>query len=116
VSQILQTDSRNPDGLKLRAVILMQRGHPEEAIEDLREALNDQPRATDLMMLLASAYEASGSIDLADKEFAQALRESNFNPVVGLNYVAFLRRQGNASRVEDVLTDLASRWPQNKDV
>jgi predicted Zn-dependent protease len=79
-------------------------------------ALNDQPQSTDLMMLLASAYEASGSIDLADKEFAQALRESNFNPVVGLNYVAFLRRQGNVSRVEDVLTDLASRWPQNKDV
>ncbi len=116
VSQILQKDSRNPDGLKLRAAILIQRGHVEEAIEDLREALNDQPQSADLMMLLAAAYEANGSIDLADSEFAEALRESKFNPVVGLNYVAFLGRRGNVSRVEDLLTDLASRWPQNKEV
>jgi tetratricopeptide (TPR) repeat protein len=116
VSQILQQDSRNPDGLKLRAAILIQRGHADEAIEDLRAALNDQPQSTDLMMLLASAYEASGSIDLADREFADALRESNLNPVVGLNYVAFLRRRGNVSRAEEVLSDLAGRWPQNKEV
>jgi tetratricopeptide (TPR) repeat protein len=116
VSQILQKDSRNPDGLKLRAAILIKRGHVEEAIEDLREALNDQPQSTDLMMLLATAYEANGSIDLADREFAEALRESSLNPVVGLSYVAFLRRRGNVSRAEDVLTDLTSRWPQNKEV
>lgn len=116
VAQILQQDSRNPDGLKLRAAILVQRGHVEQAIEDLREALNDQPQSADLMMLLASAYEANGSIDLADREFADALRESNFNPVVGLSYVAFLLRRGNLSRADDVLTDLASRWPLNKEV
>jgi tetratricopeptide (TPR) repeat protein len=116
VSQILQRDSRNPDGLKLHAAILIQRGHADEAIEQLRPALNDQPQSADLMMLLASAYEASGSIDLADREFAEALRESNLNPVVGLSYVAFLRRRGNVSRAEDVLTELASRWPQNMEV
>jgi predicted Zn-dependent protease len=102
--------------LKLHAAILIQRGHAEEAVEDLRAALNDQPQSADLMMLLAAAYEASGSIDLADREFAGALRESNGNPVIGLSYVAFLRRRGNLSRAEDVLTDLASRSPQNKEV
>jgi tetratricopeptide (TPR) repeat protein len=115
-SKILQQDSRNPDGLKLHAAILIQRGHADEAIEALRTALNDQPQSADLMMLLASAYEASGSIDLADRQFAEALRVSNLNPVVGLRYVAFLQRRGNVSRAEDVLTDLVSRWPQNKEV
>ena len=37
----------------------------------------------DLMLLLATAYERSGSIDLADKEFADAMKASNFNPRLG---------------------------------
>lgn len=115
-SQILQEDGRNPEGLKMRAAVLIQRGHVDDAIETLREALNDQPQATDLMTLLASAYEASGSIDLADREFAEALRVSNLNPVVGLSYAGFLRRRGNLPRADDVLSDLASRWPQNTQI
>ena len=63
--------------------------------------------------MLASAYERSGSIDLADKEFADAMKASNFNPIVGLDYVGFLRRRGGADRAYDVLTELANRWPNN---
>ena len=65
------------------------------------------------MLMLASAYERSGSIDLADKQFADALKASNFNPDIGLSYVAFLRRRSGADRAYDVLTELASRWPNN---
>ena len=65
------------------------------------------------MLLLAAAYERSGSIDLADKEFADAMKASKFNPIVGLDYVGFLRRRGGADRAYDVLTELANRWPNN---
>ena len=68
------------------------------------------------MLLLASAYERSGSIDLADKEFADALKASNFNPTVGLDYVAFLRRRGSADHAYDVVNELANRWPDNVQV
>ena len=68
------------------------------------------------MSLLATAYERSGKIELADKQYSDAMRASNFNPAVGLNYVAFLQRRGSGSRAEDVLADLAGRWPQNKQV
>ena len=68
------------------------------------------------MLLLASAYERSGAIDLADKELADAMRASKFNPTVGLDYVAFLRRRGGTDRAYDVLSELANRWPNNVQV
>ena len=113
VSGILQGDSRNNDALRLRALIHMDRGQIEPAVSDLRQALNDQPRSIDLMVLLATAYERSGSIELAEKQFADATRASNYSPNVGLSYVAFLRRHGSTQRTEDVLTDLATRQPNN---
>jgi tetratricopeptide (TPR) repeat protein len=113
VTEILRKDSRNSSGLRLRAAVHMERGELEAAINDLRQALNDQPHSTELMLLLATAYERSGSIELAEKQFADAMKASNFDPVVGLNYVAFLQRRGNIARAEDVLTELSSRSPQN---
>ena len=100
-------------GLRLRAAIRIDRGELEPAINDLRQALNDQPRSPELMLLLATAYERSGSMELAEKQFADAMRAANFAPNVSLNYVAFLQRRGSFARAEDVLTDLASRFPQN---
>jgi len=116
VSDILSNDARNIAGLKLRATIRLEQSQFEGAISDLRQALNDQPRATDLMLMLAVAYERSGSSELAEKEFADAMRTSNFNPAVSLNYVAFLQRSGNLPRAEEVLTDLASRSPKDVQV
>jgi tetratricopeptide (TPR) repeat protein len=113
VSDILKKDARNANGLTLRAAIEMNHGQLEAAINDLRQALNDKPRATNLMLMLATAYERSGSIDLAAKEFADAMRASNLDPAVSLNYVAFLQRRGRMLDAEDVLTDLAGRWPEN---
>jgi cellulose synthase operon protein C len=116
VSEILRKDNRNTSGLRLRAAIRVDRGELEPAINDLRQALNDQPRSAALMLQLAGAYERSGSIELAEKQFADAMRASNFDANISLNYVAFLQRRGSFARAEDVLTDLASRWPQNLQV
>jgi tetratricopeptide (TPR) repeat protein len=113
VADILHNDSRNIGALRLRAQIRMDRGQFDPAISDIREALNDQPRSTDLMLLLATAYERSGSIELAEKQFADAMKVSDYDPNVGLNYVAFLRRRGSVQRAGDVLADLAGHRPNN---
>jgi tetratricopeptide (TPR) repeat protein len=113
VADILRSDNRNTSALKLRATIEMDRDQLEPAISDLRAALNDQPRSTDLMLLLATAYERSGSIELAEKQFADATKVSNYDAGVALNFAAFLRRRGSIQRADDVLTDLASRQPNN---
>ncbi len=113
VDDVLSSDQRNVQALKIRASIRLDSGQVDAAIADLREALNDQPRSPELMLLLATAYERGGSIDLADKQLADAMKASNFNPVVGLDYAAFLRRRGGDDRANDVLTELANHWPNN---
>src|SRR5262249_38373246 len=113
VASILREDDRNIDGLKLQAQLRLEQGQLDAAIADLRQALNDQPQSKDLMLLLALAYERSGSIELADKQYAAATRVSNFDVDIGLNYAAFLQRRGNIERADDILTQLAGRWPNN---
>ena len=116
ISDVLRKDRRNTGALKLRASIRMERGQLEAAIADLREAINDQPQSADLLLQLAIAYERNGTIELAEKQFADATRVSGFNPSVGLAYVAFLRRRASTQRAEDVLVELSSRWPKNVEV
>ena len=99
--------------LKLRASIAMERGHPEAAIPDLREVLGRESKSPDLMLLLATAYERNGSIDLAERQYSAALSVSNFDANIGLTYVAFLERRGNTDRAGEVLAELASRQPKN---
>ncbi len=113
ISDILRADSRNINGLRLRASIRMNRGQIDDAIADLRTALNDQPKSPELLATLALAYERSGSIELADRAFFDATKASGFAPAVGLNYVAFLQRRGLAAQVESMLNELASRNPNS---
>jgi tetratricopeptide (TPR) repeat protein len=116
LADVLRRDGRDPRALKLRAAIRMERGQLDSAIVDLRQALDNRPRAADLMLQLAIAYERRGDIELAEKQFAEAFRASGFEAAVGLNYVAFLRRRGSLERADDILTDLAARQPMNLSV
>ena len=116
VSDVLKKDNRNVNALKVRASVRIARGELNLAIADLRQALDDQPRSTELILLLALGYERSGSIGLAEKQYSDAVRISNFDSGVGLNYVNFLLRRGNTDRAEQFLTELSKRSPRNLDV
>ena len=116
VSEILLKDKRNTTALKLRAALRLEHGQLDAAISDARQALNDQPKSTELSLLLAMAYERSGSIELAEKQYADATKTSGFDVAAGLEYVTFLRRRGSIERAEDILTELAGRWPSNVEI
>lgn len=116
VSEILSQDRRNGGALRLRAAMSLDKGQSDSAIADLREALNDQPKSPELLMLLATAYERAGKNELADRQYADALKSSNLSPDVALRYVAFLQRRQDAARAEDVLTEVANRHPNNLQV
>jgi len=115
-SEILSDDGRNTNALKVRASVRIVRGQFDLAITDLQQALGDQPRSTQLILLLALAYERKGSMALADKQYSDAVRISNFNSNVGLNYVNFLLRRGNVDRAEQFLVELSKRSPESLDV
>ena len=116
IAEILQQDRRNVGALRLRAAIRIDQGQLDNAIADLREALNDQPKSTDLLLLMAVAYERAGKNELADRQYADALKASGFDPRVGSRYVAFLQRRGDVARAEDILTELSGRNPRNIDI
>ena len=98
IADIPSKDRRNTVGLKLRAAIKIEQGQFDSAIADLREALNDQPKSADLLMLMAAAYERSGKNELAERQYADALKASGLNPSIALRYVAFLQRRGDFTR------------------
>jgi tetratricopeptide (TPR) repeat protein len=116
VADILRSDARNTNAFRLRASIRLEQGRPDDAIADLRQALSDQPRSPELMSLLGVAYERTGSIELAERQFADAMRASDYAPAFGLNYIAFLQRRGDNTQAEDVLTELARRHPADVSV
>jgi cellulose synthase operon protein C len=113
ISEILAADRRNVGALRLRASIKIDKGDIDGAVADLREALNDQPKSADLLMLLAVAYERGGKPELAERQYADAYKSSNLDPAVALRYVAFLQRKGDLSHAEDVLVEVAGRSPGN---
>ena len=115
ITDVLNNNAGNGHARRLRATVLLEQGLFEEAIGQLREALSDQPRSTDLMLLLAVAYERSGSIELAAKQYADAARNSSLAPAPALDYVAFLLRRGRSDEAEGVLAELTSRYPDNLD-
>ena len=113
IAGILEKDRKNVGALRLRAAINIDKGQVDAAVSDLREALNEQPKSSELLMLLAVAYERGGKNELADRQYADALKSSASNPDVALQYVAFLQRRGDASHAEDVLTEVSGRYPSN---
>jgi Flp pilus assembly protein TadD len=116
VGDILIKDPRNITGLKIRASIRIEQGQFETAIADLREALNGQPKSSELLVLMALAYERDGKLELADRQYADATKSASGNASVALQYVAFLQRQGRAAQAEDVLTEAASANPRSIDI
>lgn len=116
IAQIIAADRRNTGALKLRASIKLNRGQIDEAIADIREALNDQPKASDLLLLLAAAYERGGKMELAERQYADASKSSGFNPAATLRYVAFLQRKGDPGQAESVLTEAANNNPGNAQI
>jgi len=113
VSQVLAKDRRNSGALRLRAALSLDKGQTDSAIADLREALNDQPKSPELLLALALAYEQGGKPELADRQYADALKNSNLNPEAALRYVAFLQRRNDAARAEDILAEVVARYPGN---
>lgn len=113
LSKVLEKDGRNAAALKLRSSVSMARGQFDLAVNALKNLLTEQPQSPQNMLLLANAYEKSGSVELARQQYADAVRASDFDRSVGLSYASFLVRNGNAAYADSFLTELQGHWPKN---
>jgi cellulose synthase operon protein C len=116
VAEVLKNDTRNIEGLRLRAAIEIEQGKLDDAANDLRAALNDAPGNPLLYQMMAAVNERGGSIELAEKSMSDAFRVGRYDPKIGLDLARFLLRHGKAERAESILTDLVQSAPNNIEV
>ncbi len=78
------------------------------------EALNDQPKSSDLLILLATAYERAGKPELAERQYTPT-RSKRPTKIPRLHFVTSPSSsgRGDAQRAEDVLVEAISRNPGN---
>lgn len=114
--EILTEDAANVTALKLRAQMLIVADQPGDAIVDLRRALDQSPRDTSIILLLASAHERDGNTELQGERLATAVEVSNSAPRESLLYASYLVRNGRESAARSVLADARNANPTNIDI
>lgn len=116
VEEILTEDETNVTALKLRAQMLINADEPGDAIVDLRRALDQNPRDTSIILLLASAHGRDGSTGLQGERLATAVEVSNSGVRESLLYADYLARNGRQGAARSVLADARDTHPTNIDI
>jgi len=105
VNAALEMDPGEIEALKLRATWAIDEERPKDAIVDLRNALAQRPRDTELMTLLAAAHAQDGTRGLALEQLAAAAEVSGNAARESERYARALVTEGRefvATRVLDV--------------
>jgi tetratricopeptide (TPR) repeat protein len=113
VEEVLAEDAGNVEALKLRAAALIDQDQPDEAIANLRLAMDQAPRDPQIMTLIAGAYLRAGNRELAGEMLSLAVEASNNDPDTSLRYAAFLIEDENYAVAEPVLIDALRLSPNN---
>ena len=103
VEEVLQEDATNVEALKMRAGWLIEADQPDEALVELRRALDQAPRDAGLFTLMAEAQERAGSRDLMGEMLSMAVEASNSAPEESLRYANFLVQDDRLLVAEAVL-------------
>lgn len=116
VEEVLAEDASNVEALKMRAAWLIADDKPGDAIVDLRNALNQNPRDSAILTLMATAHERDGNLDLTGERLALAVEVSGSGAAESLRYAQFLQRQNRIPAAEAVLADAARANPRSPEV
>lgn len=116
VEQVLAEDPGQVDALKMRAAWLVADDRPGDAVIDLRTALNQAPRDSSILMLMADAFLRDGSEALAQERLSMAVQVSENGAQESVTYARFLIARNRLQQAETVLTSARQRAPQNIDV
>lgn len=116
LSSVLRRDPKNHDALLLRASRYLNEDRTEEAIEDLRTALDVAPDDVQVILLLATAFERNGNGELALERLAQAVQLSNYNVNITLRYAQALMADDKDGVAESLLRDAIGRQGETRDL
>ncbi len=113
VEEVLVEDKSNVDALKLKAGWLIAQDTVGDAIVTLREALDQAPRDTGILTMLAQAHERDGNQDLVGEMLSLALETSNGAPDETIRYSKFLIILEKYDTAEGILVDSLRMSPAN---
>lgn len=116
VEEVLAEDASNVEALKLRAGWLIDQDRPDDAILNLRTALDQAPRDSQVMSLMAAAYLRSGSRELAGEMLSLAVEASNNAPEESLRYARFLLEDDRLGVAEPILINALRLVPNNPEI
>lgn len=105
VDAVLESDPSNVPGLRARAARDIREDNMSKAISGLRQALGQEPRNADTLLLLADAQQKMGNVELAEQRLAQAVEITNSAPREALVYAHFQMNRGQLAAADRVLTD-----------
>ena len=111
VEQVLEADNRQVEALKLRAAWLIEQDKMDDAIVDLRTALDGAPSDQDAMSLLAQAHMRNGNRELAGETLEAAMQASGMAPNESLRYARYLATDGRLLPAEGVLIEALRATP-----
>ncbi|MBM7068984.1 tetratricopeptide repeat protein [Actibacterium sp. 188UL27-1] len=105
VEKVLTEDSQLVEALKVRAAWLIEDDQADQAIVDLRRALDQDPNDHTLMTLMAQAHVRNGNRELAGEVLASAVDASNNAPQTALIYTQFLLAENRLRPAEAALVN-----------
>lgn len=103
IDEILEADSGNTEALIKRAGVRIDDEDFDNAIVDLRTALNNEPDSYEAMVMMSVAFERQDNIAFAQAELAKAFDASERAPRIANYFARFLIRHDNVQRAEEVL-------------
>ncbi len=113
VEEVLEEDTSNVEALKMRADWMISDDRPDEALVELRRALDQAPRDSEVLTLMAMAQERLGSHELSGEMLALAVEASGAAPEETLRYATFLVQEDSLLPAESVLIDALRLQPDN---
>jgi tetratricopeptide (TPR) repeat protein len=116
VTKVLGEDTSNVAALKMRASWLIAEDKTGEAILALRTALNQSPRDTQTLTLMAMAHERDGDTDLVGERLSLAVEASDQAPAETVRYARFLMNQDRDLVAANVLEDSRAAHPNSPEL
>lgn len=116
VEEVLEQNPSNVAALKMQASWQLQEDEVDEAIANLRIALDTAPEDVQVMNLMHEAYTRLGDSDLAREYLALAADASGNSPEAALRYARLLVSEERYLPAEDVLLPALRQAPQDVDL
>ena len=113
VEEILEQDATHVDALKLKAGWLIDDDEVGDAIQVLRNALDQAPRDPGTLTLMARAYDRDGSKELVGEMLSLAVEASGRAPEESLRYSKYLTILEKYRIAEGILIDSLRLAPGN---